>query len=88
MLPTQQRPGSTHWKAQRVDLSALLEPPRAPESEPRRCDTFQRKDVSDHLDHELLKHARATLEGGPPTMLTRSVSTRTSSFTSDSSAVL
>ncbi|MFL5345577.1 MAG: glutamate synthase large subunit [Hyalangium sp.] len=69
-----QRPGATHWKAQRVDLSALLEPPRAPESEPRRCDTFQRKDVSDHLDHELLKHARATLEGGPPTILTRSVS--------------
>ncbi len=69
-----QRLGSTHWKAQRVDLSALLEPPRAPESEPRRCDTPQRKDVSDHLDHELLRHSRATLEGGAPTLLTRSVS--------------
>jgi glutamate synthase (NADPH/NADH) large chain len=69
-----QRPGSAHWKAQRVDLSALLEPPHAPQSEPRRCDTPQRKDVSDHLDHVLLKHARATLEGGPPTILSQPVS--------------
>ncbi|WP_373691648.1 glutamate synthase large subunit [Hyalangium versicolor] len=69
-----QRIDSTHWKAQRVSLSALLERPRAPETEPRRCQTHQRKDVSDHLDHELLKHARATLQGGPPTMLVRAVS--------------
>jgi glutamate synthase (NADPH/NADH) large chain len=69
-----QRKSSTHWKAQRVDLSALLQPPRAPATEPRRCDTPQRKDVSDHLDHELLKRARATLDGGAPTMLVRPVS--------------
>ncbi|WP_414654110.1 glutamate synthase large subunit [Hyalangium sp.] len=69
-----QRQGSTHWKAQRVDLSAMLAPPRAPETEPRRCETPQRKDVSDHLDHQLLKHARATLEGGGPTLLVHAVS--------------
>jgi len=69
-----QRQGATHWKAQRVNLSALLAPPRAPETEPRRCDTPQRKDVSDHLDHELLKYARATLDGGPPTMRVQPVS--------------
>ena len=69
-----QRQSSEHWKARRVDLSALLETPRAPLSEPRRCDTPQRKDVSDHLDHELLRHAHAALEGGAPTMLVRPVS--------------
>ncbi|MBN1210287.1 MAG: glutamate synthase large subunit [Myxococcaceae bacterium] len=69
-----QRPASSHWKAQRVDLSALLKPPHAPATEPRRCDTPQRKDVSDHLDHLLLRHARATLEGGAPTILVHPVS--------------
>jgi glutamate synthase (NADPH/NADH) large chain len=61
-----QRPASSHWKAQRVDLSALLEQPQAPLSEPRRCDTAQHKDVSDHLDHELLHQVKGALEGGPP----------------------
>ncbi|WP_422724026.1 glutamate synthase large subunit [Hyalangium rubrum] len=69
-----QRPTSDHWKAKRVDLSALLEPPRAPLTEPRRCDTAQNKDVSDHLDHELIRDAQATLEGGDPTLWVRPVS--------------
>ncbi|HEX8824585.1 MAG TPA: glutamate synthase large subunit, partial [Archangium sp.] len=69
-----QRPASDHWKARRVDLSGLLTPSMAAPDEPRRCDSPQVKDVSDHLDHDLLQHAKATLEGGAPTMLVRQVS--------------
>jgi glutamate synthase (NADPH/NADH) large chain len=69
-----QRPASDHWKVKRVDLSGLLSLPRAPAEEPRRCDSAWGKDVSDHLDHELLKDAQATLEGGAPTLLVRPVS--------------
>nr|WP_093515959.1 glutamate synthase large subunit [Stigmatella erecta] len=69
-----QRPGLAHWKARKVNLSALLEPAKAPASEPRRCDTPHRKDVSDHLDHELLRNAGPALEGSSPTFLTLPVS--------------
>jgi len=69
-----QRPASDHWKVKRVDLSGLLSLPRAPAEEPRRCDSAWSKDVSDHLDHELLKDAKATLDGGAPTLLVRPVS--------------
>ncbi|MCY1081682.1 glutamate synthase large subunit [Archangium lansingense] len=69
-----QRPASDHWKVKRVDLSGLLALPSAPADEPRRCDSPWSKDVSDHLDHELLRDAKATLEGGAPTLLVRPVS--------------
>ncbi|WNG40023.1 glutamate synthase large subunit [Archangium violaceum] len=69
-----QRPSADHWKAKRVDLSALLVAPAASSTEARRCDSPQNKDVSDHLDHDLLQHAKATLEGGAPTLLVRPVS--------------
>jgi glutamate synthase (NADPH/NADH) large chain len=68
-----QRPASPHWKAQRVDLSGMLEQAQAPASEPRRCDTPQRKDVSDHLDHELLRQVVGALEGGAPMRVVRQV---------------
>ncbi|MFE8602242.1 glutamate synthase large subunit [Archangium violaceum] len=69
-----QRPASDHWKVKRVDLSGLLTLPHAPSEEPRRCDSAWSKDVSDHLDHDLLKDAKAALEGGAPTLLVRPVS--------------
>ncbi len=61
------RPGRAAAAAARLDAleGAAGRPLRAagdaaaPATEPRRCDTPQRKDVSDHLDHELLQHARA-----------------------------
>ncbi|HZA13269.1 MAG TPA: glutamate synthase-related protein, partial [Myxococcaceae bacterium] len=52
-----------HWKAKKVDLSAILAVPQGAESRPRSCETYQRKNVSDHFDHELLKRAGAALEG-------------------------
>lgn len=69
-----QRASVDHWKARRVDLSALLAAPAAPASEPRHCTVPRSKDVSDHLDHELLHDAKAVLEGGPAMLLTRPVS--------------
>ncbi|HEX5745596.1 MAG TPA: glutamate synthase large subunit [Archangium sp.] len=69
-----QRPASDHWKVKRVDLSGLLTLPHAPVEEPRRCDSPWGKDVSDHLDHDLLKDAQAALAGGAPTLLVRPVS--------------
>jgi glutamate synthase (NADPH/NADH) large chain len=69
-----QRPAVDHWKAQRVDLSALLAAPAAPASEPRHCKVPRSKDVSDHLDQVLLRDAAQVLDGGPPLLLTYPVS--------------
>ncbi|WP_223642255.1 glutamate synthase large subunit [Corallococcus sp. EGB] len=68
-----QREAVDHWKARKVDLSALLTAPAAPATEPRHCQTPHRKDVSDHLDHELLTKAQSVLAGGPPLMLSMPV---------------
>ncbi|RKH53663.1 glutamate synthase large subunit [Corallococcus interemptor] len=64
-----QRAAVDHWKARKLDLSALLTAPAAPATEPRHCQAPHRKDVSDHLDHELLSKAQSVLAGGPPLML-------------------
>ncbi|RYZ39217.1 MAG: glutamate synthase subunit alpha, partial [Myxococcaceae bacterium] len=64
-----QRTAVDHWKARKVDLSALLAAPAAPASEPRHCKVPHQKDVSDHLDHELLSKAQSVLTGGPPLLL-------------------
>jgi glutamate synthase (NADPH/NADH) large chain len=69
-----QRRDPAHWKARRVDLSGLLAPPAASEFEARQCTAFQRKDVSNHLDDELLRRAQATVEGGPALKLELPVS--------------
>jgi glutamate synthase (NADPH/NADH) large chain len=47
-----QRTTVAHWKAQTVDLSGLL---AIPPPGPRVCATPQKKDVSAHFDHQLLK---------------------------------
>ncbi|RKH39099.1 glutamate synthase large subunit [Corallococcus sicarius] len=69
-----QRAAVDHWKARKVDLSALLTAPAAPASEPRHCDVPHQKDVSDHLDHGLLEKAQSVLAGGPPLLLSLPVS--------------
>ncbi|HEY1088937.1 MAG TPA: glutamate synthase-related protein, partial [Archangium sp.] len=46
-----QRQDVAHWKARKVDLTPLLQPPR---EGPRSCSTHQKKDVSSHFDHQLL----------------------------------
>ncbi|MDX2009734.1 MAG: glutamate synthase large subunit [Myxococcaceae bacterium] len=57
---------SGHWKAAKLDLSPILSLPNAPDSAPRSCTTWQKKDVSDSLDHQLLEAAKRTLENGAP----------------------
>ncbi len=65
-----QRKDVTHWKASRVDLSALLQPPL---EGPRFCRTPQKKDISTHLDHQLLALPRASLATVPVTNAHRAV---------------
>jgi glutamate synthase (NADPH/NADH) large chain len=64
-----QRRDVTHWKAQQLDLSALLAAPRSTHPMALRCATPQRKDVSGHLDHELLRRAASAVAGGPPLVI-------------------
>ena len=57
-------PGHVQWKAAKLDLSALLaRPPMHLALAPRRCLQAQKKDVSDHLDHEILRRAMPVIEG-------------------------
>jgi glutamate synthase (NADPH/NADH) large chain len=58
-----------HWKAKRVDLSQLLASARAPAWIARRCIRSQTKDVSEHLDFQLIERARATIDGGSSTKI-------------------
>ncbi|MEW6431000.1 MAG: glutamate synthase large subunit [Myxococcota bacterium] len=53
-----QRTDVAHWKAAKVDLSALLAPPA---KGPRCCTTPQKKDISDHLDHQLRARPKGTV---------------------------
>ena len=53
------RGGQSHWKARCLDLSPLLARPAA--GGPLRCASWQRKDISDHLDHVLLERAAQAL---------------------------
>jgi glutamate synthase (NADPH/NADH) large chain len=55
-----------HWKARKLDLSALLVRPAGPASAAVRCAEPLKKDVGDHLDRELLARARPALEGKGP----------------------
>ncbi|MDP2272367.1 MAG: glutamate synthase large subunit [Archangium sp.] len=50
-----QRKDVTHWKARKVDLRPLLQPPR---EGARFCVTPQKKDLTGHLDFSLLARAR------------------------------
>jgi glutamate synthase (NADPH) large chain len=55
-----------HWKAERLDLSAILA--RAPGSEqvPRRFLRAHPWDLSSHLDHHILRHAEDAISSGRP----------------------
>jgi glutamate synthase (NADPH/NADH) large chain len=64
-----QRTDVEHWKAKRVDLSQLLAVPMAPAWIARRCTKSQAKDVSEHLDFQLIERARGTIDGGSPTKI-------------------
>jgi glutamate synthase (NADPH) large chain len=52
-----QRKDVSHWKAKRLDLTPLLQ---SPQEGPRSCEVPQKKDVSGHLDHQLLARPKDT----------------------------
>jgi glutamate synthase (NADPH/NADH) large chain len=65
-----QRKAVGHWKAERIDLTPLLQPPR---EGPRCCREPQRKDVSGHLDQQLLLRPRDASAVVPVTNVDRAV---------------
>jgi glutamate synthase (NADPH/NADH) large chain len=57
---------TTHPKAARLDLSAIL---AVPEPGPRRFVRAQPWDLTDHLDHDLIRRAASAIAGGRPVEL-------------------
>ncbi len=53
-----------HWKANKLDFSALLAEPKAPKSWPRRCVEPVPWDLGDHLDHEIIQRSEAVIRDG------------------------
>ena len=55
-----------HWKAAKLDLSAMLEPPRAGVTGnlTRSCTEYLRQDLSDHIDNKILKLTQDKVHGG------------------------
>ncbi len=62
-----------HWKASRVDLSAMLAEVNAPADVPRRQVEAQDFKLSNHLDHQVIRRAAKALDGGVPTELELSI---------------
>jgi glutamate synthase (NADPH/NADH) large chain len=56
-------------KARTLDLSAILAQPLARAGAATRCSTFQRKDLAQHFDHDLLAAAAGTIADGKPVTL-------------------
>jgi glutamate synthase (ferredoxin) len=55
-----------HWKAQGLDLSAILRTPEAPEGTAVRCVAKQDHELSTSIDHEFIRLAQGALESGEP----------------------
>src|SRR5690606_11567696 len=64
------------WKAKNLDLSAILLKPEVRPGSTLYCTGQQHKDVSDHLDRELIERAGAALQGGHATKIVMPVSNR------------
>ncbi len=55
-----------HWKAAKLDLSAIITPPRAPKEWPRRAVRPQPWNLSDHIDQKILRKCDEAVIGGRP----------------------
>ena len=64
-----QRTGIKHWKAGKVDLSALLHQVPVGEDDSRFCTQEQDHGLNKQLDHELITQAKAALEEEKPVEL-------------------
>ena len=65
----QANPEQAHWKAQKLDLSAILARPPVPDEWPRQCVTPQPWNLDDHVDRQIIPQVEATIEGGRPVQL-------------------
>jgi len=54
----------SHWKAARLDLSAIVARPSAPADVARAFVKAQPWSMTDHVDHDILRHADGVLAGG------------------------
>jgi glutamate synthase domain-containing protein 3 len=62
------RPAISHWKAKKLDLTAILAPPaHAAQDAPRRCVRPQEHQVDQAMDQELIRRAAGSIERGEPT---------------------
>ncbi len=55
-----------HWKARGLDFSALLHKPNVPETVATYCREEQDHNISQALDHKLIKLSEQAIEGGAP----------------------
>jgi glutamate synthase domain-containing protein 2/glutamate synthase domain-containing protein 1/glutamate synthase domain-containing protein 3 len=55
-----------HWKAQGIDLTAILYNPQVPGRVGRRCTMAQDHGLDQALDYRLIEHAKETLENKAP----------------------
>jgi glutamate synthase domain-containing protein 2/glutamate synthase domain-containing protein 1/glutamate synthase domain-containing protein 3 len=62
----EQRSHIDHWKAKRLDLSAILYAPPAPRRVARRCVDSQDHGLDQALDYKLIDHARDALDRATP----------------------
>ncbi len=60
-------------KLRGLDLSAIVGAPVAPPETPRRFVAAQPWDVTEHLDHEVLRAAAGALVGGPAVVIERAI---------------
>ncbi len=58
------RPNPKHWKAQCLDLSAILSAPQAPSEWPRHCTEVYKNPLRDHFDRRLIAQSGSALGGG------------------------
>ncbi|HUH01344.1 MAG TPA: glutamate synthase large subunit [Kofleriaceae bacterium] len=60
------KPAIDHWKARRLDLSAILTPPDAAEDAPRRFIAANPWNLEDHIDRKLMAKVRSAIEHSRP----------------------
>ncbi len=60
-------PAVNHWKARGLDFTAILHNPQVPGRVGRRCTLSQEHGLTEVLDHNLMDHAKASIERARPT---------------------
>ncbi len=67
------RENTGHWKSEKLDVSAILMPPRAPVGWKRFCEQGYRNPLQGHIDREFLKQSSQSIDGNKPTAIEQPV---------------